>query len=88
MILAGNRTLGSGKRVSEHIHALLARKGLTLISKAKADVRAATHRTQNAGMETVMSTSSEALRNSIYVAREKGSSSWLTCRPLRLSVWL
>ena len=58
-ILAGERTLG---------------RALTLISQAKADVRAAIRRAQFAGMEAVMSTSSEVLRNSIEVAREKGSS--------------
>ena len=56
---------------------------LTLISKAKANLREATRRAQLARMEVAMSNSSEAPRNSIDVLCEKRSSSWLTCRRLR-----
>ena len=58
------------------------RKCFDLISTAKADAKAATRRAQIAGRGAVMSNSSGALLKSIDVAREKGSSNWLTCHPI------
>ena len=49
----------------------------------KAEVKAESRQAQAAAMEDVVQNASAGLRNVIDSAREKGSSSWLTCRPLK-----